>query len=84
MDYCRLAYLNEKLERIYQKKPELPQINIHAFRHTHASFAVCASIKDVQSRLDHTDIKTTMDIYTHVTDEAKEKTTEMFQKYMTF
>ncbi|WP_159430974.1 hypothetical protein [Bacillus massilinigeriensis] len=23
-----------------------------------------------------------MDIYTHVTDEAKEKTAEMFQKYM--
>lgn len=86
MDYCRLAYLNEKLERIYQKNPELPQINVHAFRHTHASllFAAGASIKDVQARLGHTDIQTTMDIYTHVTDEAKEKTAEMFQKYMKF
>ncbi|WP_407703056.1 tyrosine-type recombinase/integrase [Virgibacillus tibetensis] len=55
-------------------------------RHTHASllFADGASIKDVQSRLGHTDIKTAMDIYTHVTDEAKENTAEMFQKYMTF
>ncbi|MCP3033146.1 site-specific integrase [Halobacillus sp. A1] len=86
MDYCRLAYLNEKLERVYQKNPELPQINVHAFRHTHASllFAAGASIKDVQARLGHTDIQTTMDIYTHVTDEAKEKTGEMFQKYMNF
>lgn len=86
MDYCRLAYLNEKLKRIYQKNPGLSQINIHAFRHTHASllFAAGASIKDVQSRLGHTDIKTTMDIYTHVTDEAKKKTAEMFQKYMNF
>ncbi|BAC12109.1 integrase [Oceanobacillus iheyensis HTE831] len=86
MDYCRLAYLNDKLERIYQKNPELPQIKVHEFRHTHASllFAAGASIKDVQSRLGHTDIQTTMDIYTHVTDEAKEKTAEMFQKYMTF
>ncbi|PAE27569.1 hypothetical protein CHI07_18810 [Paenibacillus sp. 7884-2] len=47
-------------------------------------FAAGASIKDVQFRLSHTDIKTTMDIYTHVTDEAKEKTAEMFQEYMTF
>ncbi|GAA0418858.1 hypothetical protein GCM10008934_07080 [Virgibacillus salarius] len=84
MDYCRLAYLNEKLKRIYQKNPELPQIKIHAFRQTHASllFAAGASIKDVQSRIGHTDIKTTMDIYTHVTDEAKEKTAKRFQKYM--
>jgi integrase len=86
MDYCRLAYLNEKLERIYLKNPELTQINVHAFRHTHASllFAAGASIKDVQARLGHADIQTTMDIYTHVTDEAKEKTAEMFQKYMKF
>ncbi|WP_230199492.1 tyrosine-type recombinase/integrase [Bacillus testis] len=81
-----MACLNEKLERIYIKNPGLPQINVHAFRHTHASllFAAGASIKDVQARLGHTDIQTTMDIYTHVTDEAKEKTAEMFQKYMKF
>ncbi|MCK0473360.1 tyrosine-type recombinase/integrase [Halalkalibacter sp. APA_J-10(15)] len=78
--------MNEKLDRIYQKNPKLPQINVHAFRHTHASllFAAGASIKDVQVRLGHKDIQTTMDIYTHVTEEAKEKTAEMFQKYMTF
>ncbi|WP_245690189.1 tyrosine-type recombinase/integrase [Sediminibacillus albus] len=86
MDYCRLAYLNEKLQQIYLKNPELPQINVHAFRHTHASFlfAAGASIKDVQVRLGHSDIQTTMDIYTHVTDEAKEKTADMFQRYMKF
>ncbi|WP_249871606.1 tyrosine-type recombinase/integrase [Oceanobacillus saliphilus] len=84
MDYCRLAYLNKKLKLIYQKNPELLEINVHVFQHTHASwlFAAGASIKDVQSRLGHTDIQTTVDIYTHVTDEAKEKTAEMFQKYM--
>ncbi|MFY2226547.1 hypothetical protein [Bacillus altitudinis] len=53
MDYCRLAFLNEKLESIYQKNPHLPQINVHTFRHTHASllFAAGASIKDVQTQL---------------------------------
>jgi integrase len=38
-------------------------------------FAAGVAIKDVQARLGHTDVQTTMDIYTHVTDEAKEKTT---------
>ncbi|WP_257008535.1 tyrosine-type recombinase/integrase [Shouchella clausii] len=73
------------MKRIYQKHPKLPQVKVHEFRHTHASllFAARDSIKDVQSRLGHTDIQTTMDIYTYVTDEAKEKTAEMFQKYMT-
>jgi integrase len=53
-----------------QKNPELLQFNVHAFRHTHDSllFAAGASIKDVQARLGHADIQTTMDIYTHVTD----------------
>jgi integrase len=35
-------------------------------------------------KLGHTDIQTTMAIYAHMTDEAKEKTAEMFHKYMTF
>lgn len=68
MGYCRLAYLNEKLNQIYKRNPKLPQINVHAFRHTHASllFAADASIKDVQTRLGHTDIQTTMDIYVKI------------------
>ncbi|WP_318247545.1 tyrosine-type recombinase/integrase [Cytobacillus kochii] len=42
-----------------------PQINVQTFRHTHASllFAAGAPIKDVQTRLGHTDIQTTMDIH---------------------
>lgn len=84
MDYCRLAYLNEQLNRIYKNNKHLPRITIHGFRHTHASllFAAGASIKDVQDRLGHSDIKTTMNIYTHVTNEAKEKTADLFQEYM--
>jgi integrase len=47
-------------------------------------FAGGAFIKDVQARLGHTDTQTTITIYTHVTVEAKEKTAEVFQRYMTF
>lgn len=85
-EYCRLAYLNNKLSQIYAKNKKLTEITVHGFRHTHASllFEAGASIKDVQARLGHTDIQTTMNIYTHVTNDAKEKTADMFQKYMSF
>lgn len=85
-EYCRLAYLNDKLIQIYKKNKQLAEITVHGFRHTHASllFEAGASIKDVQARLGHTDIQTTMNIYTHVTNNAKEQTADMFQKYMSF
>lgn len=61
-------------------------ISIHGFRHTHASllFEAGASIKDVQSRLGHSDIQTTMNIYTHVTKDAKEKLANKFNTYIDF
>lgn len=40
-------------------------------------------IKDVQVRLGHSDIKTTM-IYTHVTNSAKEKAAKQFEDFMGF
>ncbi|MGP4072769.1 tyrosine-type recombinase/integrase [Piscibacillus sp. B03] len=85
-NYMRLASINERLKSIYRNHEHLPKIKIHGFRHTHASllFEAGASIKDVQVRLGHSDIQTTMNIYTHVTNEAKEKTAEMFQNYMSF
>ncbi|WP_078598337.1 tyrosine-type recombinase/integrase [Evansella clarkii] len=33
-----------------------------------------ATIKDVQERLRHNDIQTTINIYTHVTNKSKERT----------
>ncbi|MBT2735330.1 site-specific integrase [Bacillus sp. ISL-7] len=81
----RLAYLNEKL-KIIIKKHNLHSITIHGLRHTHASllFEAGASIKEVQERLGHTDIKMTMNIYTHVTNTLKEQTASKFQKYIEF
>lgn len=73
------AFLNEILRKY-------PQYNItpHGFRHTHASllFEAGASIKQVQERLGHTNINTTLEIYTHVTKEAEKESAEKFLKYM--
>jgi len=79
----RLAYPNEKLKS-FIKKHGMHPITIHGLRHTHASllFEAGASIKEVQARLGHQDIKTTMNIYTHVTENTMEKTADIFYRFM--
>ena len=66
------------------KKIDLKEITPHGFRHTHCSllFEAGASIKEVQDRLGHSDIKTTMNIYAHVTDQRKEETALKFANYL--
>lgn len=65
---------------------DLPHITIHGFRHTHASllFESGANLKEVQYRLGHSDSQTTLDIYTHVTNEAKENLATRFDNYVDF
>jgi integrase len=79
----RLAYANEKLNTVI-KKHNLHPITIHGLRHTHASllFEAGTSIKEVQERLGHEDMKSTMNIYTHVTDTIREQTAIKFQRYI--
>lgn len=68
------------------KKTSLPKITIHGFRHTHASalFASGATIKEVQERLGHEDVKTTLDIYTHVTKDQNEEAVNKLINYLNF
>lgn len=58
----------------------------HSFRHTHASllFESGATIKDVQKRLGHTNVNTTMDIYTHVTKSSERKAIDKLSNYANF
>lgn len=55
-------------------------------RHTHASllFESGASLKDVQAKLGHSSMDTTMNIYTHVTETKAKKTMDNFAKFMEF
>ncbi|MEE6692809.1 tyrosine-type recombinase/integrase [Lactiplantibacillus plantarum] len=66
------------------KKYHLKYITVHGFRHTHASilFEAGASLKQVQERLGHSDIKTTMNVYAHVSKHAKKDTVDKFMKYL--
>lgn len=67
-----------------QKKYNLKMITTHGLRHTHCSllFEAGAKIKEVQVRLGHTDIQTTMNIYAHVTAKAKESAIQKFEEYL--
>ena len=91
----QLVFSNEKNEFIQptklrkwllniQKKYTLARITTHGLRHTHCSllFEAGASLKEVQVRLGHTDVKTTMNIYTHVTKKAKEEAILKFSRYL--
>ncbi|MEQ3474623.1 site-specific integrase [Enterococcus cecorum] len=62
------------------------RITLHGLRHTHASllFASGASIKEAQSRLGHSNIETTMNVYTHVTQEQQTETVEKLAKFANF
>ncbi len=66
------------------KKENLRHIKLHGFRHTHASllFKAGASMEDVKARLGHGSIKTTMDIYTHVSESDKKETANIFGEFM--
>lgn len=57
--------------------------NFHSLRHTHATMLIenGANMKDVQERLGHALLTTTMDTYTHVTDDMKNNTVNIFEKF---
>lgn len=82
-EYLSPSRLRTWLVRII-KKYHLKYITVHGFRHTHASilFEAGASLKQVQERLGHSDIKTTMNVYAHVSKHAKKDTVDKFIKYL--
>jgi integrase len=56
----------------------IKKIRFHDLRHTHAMLG--AGLKEVQERLGH--VKTTGDVYAHVTKEMQGKTAHIFSDFM--
>lgn len=78
----RLAHPNKALEAACRRS-KIEHILL-CLRHTHAAmlFASGAMMKDVQMRLGHARITTTMDIYTHVTKESEENISNLLANYL--
>ncbi|MER2009735.1 MAG: tyrosine-type recombinase/integrase [Psychrobacillus sp.] len=81
--FIKPAKTNDWLKLIINKN-SLPAISTHGFRHTHCSllFEAGESIKYVQDRLGHSDVKTTIDVYAHVTASVKEDAIKKFESYL--
>lgn len=77
------SYLRRIIKRITVEN-DLPHITVHGFRHTHCSLLFEAGIdmQNVKQRLGHSDIKTTMNIYAHVTKTERDKTADVFGDFM--
>lgn len=58
--------------------------NFHSLRHTHATMLLesGANIKDIQERLGHSKLATTMDTYSHVTNKMKNDTVNILENIL--
>ncbi|ALC08963.1 tyrosine-type recombinase/integrase [Lactiplantibacillus plantarum] len=58
--------------------------NFHSLRHTHATMLLenGAKYKEIQQRLGHSRISTTLDIYSHVTNKMKRDTVDIFENML--
>lgn len=68
----------ENLKRTFQrliKEANVPSIRLHDLRHTHATMLLASGVnaKVISERLGHTNIKTTLDIYSHVLPSMQEE-----------
>jgi integrase len=53
---------------------ELPAVNWHSFRHTHATLlGEVATLKTAQALLGHSDLETTLNVYTHAIPESQRR-----------
>ncbi len=68
------------------KRFDLPMINIHGFRSSHCTLLLEAGVplKDVMERLGHSDVQTTLAFYSYVTKDSRDKSAQLFAKYVDF
>ncbi|TFJ91533.1 tyrosine-type recombinase/integrase [Lentibacillus salicampi] len=73
-----------RLQRLLKRTSIKKGITPHSFRHTHTSLLIEAGvhIKEIQERLGHADIQTTMDIYAHMTKNIKKEASTKFSNLM--
>lgn len=83
-EWTRLKTINNALKYFYNHHPELKEITVHGFRHTHASLLFEAGVeaKAISDRLGHTNIQTTLNLYTHLNDTQRINTVNQFMDFM--
>ncbi|HEM4129040.1 TPA: site-specific integrase [Streptococcus suis] len=81
--YLYRGTLRNRLYRILDEVG-VERAGYHAFRHTHASLLLNAGVpyKQLQLRLGHTKLETTMDIYAHLSEDKLKETASIFERKM--
>lgn len=79
-----LKRVSTRMERLLKLANINKNVTPHSFRHTHTSLLIEANvhIKEIQERLGHSDISTTMDIYAHMTKDIKKEASTKFGNLM--
>ena len=64
------------------KRYNLPKLNFHGLRHSHASYLILngANLKTIQEQLGHEDMQETINTYSHITEEFKREEIKVFDK----
>lgn len=73
----------EKWMYSVQKKYNLKKVTPHGLRHSHCTHLIEAEVhvKEIQELLGHNDIKTTLNIYAHISKQTKIKANKKLLKY---
>lgn len=79
-----IKHISIRMNRLLKKTTIKKHVTPHSFRHTHTSLLIEANvhIKEIQERLGHSDINTTMDIYAHMTQNIKREASNKFGNLM--
>lgn len=70
--------------KTFISKHKLKQFSVHSLRHTHASLLFEAGIepKTISDRLGHSNIQTTLDMYTHLNDRQRSDVADRLLKFL--
>lgn len=77
------SYLNHQFRQILEEN-NLPIIRFHDLRHSHASLLLSQGVqpKVISERLGHSNISTTMDLYSHIYDATNIEVANNFDKFI--
>lgn len=79
-----LKTVNTHMRRLLKISGIDKELTPHSLRHTHTSLLIEAGVgvKEIQQRLGHGDINTTMNIYARITENMEEKASQKFSELM--
>lgn len=79
-----IKFVSTRLQRLMKSMATNKHITPHSFRHTNISLLIEAGVPigEIQRRAGHTDINTTMNIYTHMTKNTKDQASSIFSSHL--